>query len=212
VHGVERDRANRRLGWVSKIGLNVTPPSDESHTPPPVAPTNIRPDVVGSAAIAVTRPVVATPNRLIGSGPIKPQVNGPVSSGVMLKSGAGPAGTFGADWFSRRSAPYLAIARSCGVIFQVNGAGLTDPADEPADDCQAASIPMATTVRISVTAVQARFRARSEAEIGICFNLALIFALRSVLQMSQSAPILSHMHAAWLRFRLRWLITMDYKL
>src|SRR5262249_2731094 len=76
------------IAWVgseSPIGMNVLPPSLLIHTPPLAAPTKSRPGVVGSAAIAVIRPVALngaptiTPPKFdkafsIGWGPMKFQV------------------------------------------------------------------------------------------------------------------------------------------
>src|SRR6059058_4698923 len=70
------------LGNASLIGLNVLPPSLLIQTPPLAAPTKRRPGVVGSAAIALIRPVALnvaptnTPPKFdeafsIGWGPIK---------------------------------------------------------------------------------------------------------------------------------------------
>src|SRR5438128_1923460 len=81
------------VGSASPIEVNVAPPSVVIQTPPPAAPTNILPGVVGSAAIAVTRPVASNalpgivPPKFgtapfIGSGPMNAQV-GLTASGVV---------------------------------------------------------------------------------------------------------------------------------
>src|SRR5215510_1064631 len=73
------------VGSASPIGVNVLPPSALIHTPPLAAPTKRRPGVVGSAAIALIRPVALnvaptiTPPKFgkassIGWGPIKSHV------------------------------------------------------------------------------------------------------------------------------------------